>query len=449
MNEFTETDDALFFSAFTYAAIGMAIVAPDGTWLKVNNALCAMMGYAPQQLMGMTFQDITHPDDLGEDLRFVNQLLAGEIDSYQMEKRYLHREGRVIHGLLSVSLVKTPQRTPRFFISQIQDITRKKEMESELARMAREDELTGVFNRRYFMEMATREVIRGRRFREPQAIMMIDIDHFKKINDTYGHEVGDQVLHEMARGCSASLRGVDVFGRLGGEEFGALLLNTDSEIAGMLAERMRRGMESLAVETPAGTVRFTVSIGMATFTEPDLSLDALLKKADDALYEAKKTGRNRVVAERATPGAKQPARDGMRTSFVRLEWKKEYESGCPLVDRQHQNLFLLANDLLSAIVSGLPDDHVDTQAKGLVAEVEAHFRDESAAYRAAGYPGADAHNRIHHALVQDMRATLERFKGGRASVAELFELVAVRIIREHLLSEDRKFFPYIQAAQSC
>jgi hemerythrin-like metal-binding protein len=155
------------------------------------------------------------------------------------------------------------------------------------------------------------------------------------------------------------------------------------------------------------------------------------------------------VVERATPGAKQPARDGMRTSFVRLEWKKEYESGCPLVDRQHQNLFLLANDLLSAIVSGLPDDHVDTQAKGLVAEVEAHFRDESAAYRAAGYPGADAHNRIHHALVQDMRATLERFKGGRASVAELFELVAVRIIREHLLSEDRKFFPYIQAAQSC
>ncbi|WP_432736382.1 diguanylate cyclase [Maridesulfovibrio sp. FT414] len=448
MIEFNEADDALFYSAFTYAAIGMAIVAPDGSWLKVNNALCDTIGYSAQELMSKTFQDITHPDDLDEDLRFVNQLLAGDIETYQMEKRYFHKYGDIIHILLNVSLVKNEDGSPRFFISQIQDITQKKKLESELARMAREDELTKVFNRRYFMEIATREVIRGSRFREPQALMMIDIDHFKRINDTYGHDIGDLVLRAMADECSKSLRKVDVFGRLGGEEFGALLLGTDSEVARMLAERMRMQIESLVVKTPKDSIKLTVSIGVAAFTETNMPLEALIKKADESLYEAKDTGRNKVVVSTVENVDHSPP-EAMRTSFVRLEWKKEYESGCKTIDRQHQNLFLLANDLLAAIISGLPDEEVDFIAQGLMNHVLTHFREEDILYRKAGYPGADIHSRLHYSLIQDMRSTLDRFKKKQVSVGDLFTLMAIKIVKEHLLIEDRKFFPYLSPVNEC
>jgi len=444
-----EETEEVFLSAFNYAAIGMALVAPDGTWLKVNNALCSIVGYSQQELLSKTFQDITHPDDLNEDLRLVHQLLDGEIDTYQMEKRYFHRDGRVIHILLSVSLVRRPDGTPRFFVSQIQDVTRQKALEEELARLAREDELTKVFNRRYFREFATREVIRGGRFREPQALLMIDIDHFKRINDTYGHDIGDVVLCAMARECGRSLRSVDVFGRLGGEEFAALLLSTDLEIARMLAERLRKRIEDLVVEAAGHSIRFTVSIGLVAFTETNLSLDALLKKADEALYEAKDTGRNKVVVRSVAPESDGEPPETLRTSFIRLEWNRDYASGCKTIDRQHHNLFLLTNDLLAAIISGMPDDQVDAVARELVKDMAAHFRDEDGIYRKAGYPGADTHGRIHSALLRDMQSILERFKRKEASVADLFHHLAIKVVKNHLIDEDRKFFPYLGQEDPC
>jgi two-component system cell cycle sensor histidine kinase/response regulator CckA len=115
-----------FRSAFTYAAIGMALVAPDGRWLQVNDALCDLVGYPAEQLVTQTFQDITHPDDLEADLELVRQMLAGEIRTYQLEKRYFHKLGHVVWILLSVSLVRAGDGSPLYFISQIQDITEQK-----------------------------------------------------------------------------------------------------------------------------------------------------------------------------------------------------------------------------------------------------------------------------------------------------------------------------------
>jgi PAS domain S-box-containing protein len=124
--------DSLFQNAFEHAAIGMALVAPDGKWLRVNRSVCDITGYGENELLQRSFQDITHPDDLDLDLANVRKLLAGEIDSYQMEKRYLHKNGATVWALLSVSLVRDEDRQPRFFISQIQDITSRKESERQL-----------------------------------------------------------------------------------------------------------------------------------------------------------------------------------------------------------------------------------------------------------------------------------------------------------------------------
>ena len=130
--------DSLFQNAFEHAAIGMALVAPDGSWLRVNRSVCQITGYSEEELLKRTFQDITHPDDLERDLANVRKLLASEIDTYQIEKRYFHKNGSIVWVLLSVSLVRDDEGKPRFFISQIQDITRRKESEGQLSEAAAE-----------------------------------------------------------------------------------------------------------------------------------------------------------------------------------------------------------------------------------------------------------------------------------------------------------------------
>ena len=132
------SSDSLFQSAFEFAAIGMALVSLEGKWLQVNRSLCKITGYSEDELLARTFQDITHPDDLESDLENVRKMLAGEIDTYQMEKRYFHKNGEIVWILLSVSLVRTKSGEPLFFIGQIQDITRHKKGEEELAKAAAE-----------------------------------------------------------------------------------------------------------------------------------------------------------------------------------------------------------------------------------------------------------------------------------------------------------------------
>ena len=130
--------DSLFQSAFEFAAIGMALVSPEGKWLRVNRSVCEITGYTEAELLKRTFQDMTHPDDLDLDLANVDKMLAGSIDTYQMEKRYLHKKGNIVWVQLSVSLVRNKAGEPLFFISQIQDITRQKTSEQELAKATME-----------------------------------------------------------------------------------------------------------------------------------------------------------------------------------------------------------------------------------------------------------------------------------------------------------------------
>jgi len=132
---------------------------------------------------------------------------------------------------------------------------------------------------------------------------MLDLDHFKRINDTFGHHVGDMVLQAAVRVCRTILRATDIFGRVGGEEFAAILVETDSNEAAAVAERLRAGLAALTVNSEQGPVRFTVSIGLASLEKEDASFEAVLRRADRALYQAKEAGRNRVAR---LPGPGEP-----------------------------------------------------------------------------------------------------------------------------------------------
>jgi diguanylate cyclase (GGDEF)-like protein/PAS domain S-box-containing protein/hemerythrin-like metal-binding protein len=444
LNDFLlSEEDSLFFNAFEYAPIGMALVAPNGKWIKVNRSLCEMLGYLEKELLNKTFQDITHPDDLDEDLVYVNRMLAGVIDSYQMEKRYFHKEGNVISILLSVSLVANKDGSPRFFISQIQDITRRKQIESELLKISREDALTGVANRRYFFEHVSREMIRGNRFNEPQTLALLDVDHFKSINDTYGHETGDIVLKEMARECKKILREADIFGRIGGEEFGILFLNADEKISRSLAERLRHHIEKITITNKNNKICFTVSIGMVSFRCGTKSIDERLNIADQALYKAKESGRNCIEIISENSNCLSEDSYSLQSQLVRLIWKDEYESGNILIDSQHRHLFTCANELLNAIITGQSDKNVIFSAKKLLNHTVQHFIDEERILCETKFSDIQNHCDIHRQLEKKMSKTIAHFKKEKVHVGDLFSFLVTDIILEHMVLEDQKFFSYL------
>jgi diguanylate cyclase (GGDEF)-like protein/PAS domain S-box-containing protein len=179
------------------------------------------------------------------------------------------------------------------FLVGVHDVTVQKELEHRLRELAIRDELTGLFNRRHFLEFAQNELHRAARSEAPLALCMFDADHFKVINDRHGHGVGDRVLAEIARAAQGVMRASDVLARIGGEEFAVLLPETDSASAARVAERIRTSVADLIVEADGGRVRPTISVGVAARVCGD-TVEALLKRADDALYEAKGAGRNRV-----------------------------------------------------------------------------------------------------------------------------------------------------------
>jgi diguanylate cyclase (GGDEF)-like protein/PAS domain S-box-containing protein len=287
-------DDRLFESAFRHAAIGMSLVSLDGRFLQVNDALCRIVGYPREELLALDFQTITHPDDLDIDLGRVQALVAGEIESYDLEKRYLHRDGHVVWILLTVSLVTADGR-PHFFISQVQDISEQKRMRAELERLATTDGLTGLLNRRHLTALTERELRRRDRHAFDLAVLVIDADHFKAINDRHGHLAGDLVLRALGRLLLEEVRATDLVCRWGGEEFVAVLVGTDLDGARRAAERMVERCASHDVAHDRGTLRVTVSIGVTACAPDEHDVERIVERADRAMYAAKQAGRNTVV----------------------------------------------------------------------------------------------------------------------------------------------------------
>ncbi len=175
-----------------------------------------------------------------------------------------------------------------------------------LRRLATTDPLTGAFNRRHFMELMAREQRRADRYATTYSVLMIDIDHFKRVNDTYGHQVGDHAIQAMAEACKRTTRPTDIVARYGGEEFIVTLTHTDQPGALKVAERLREAVAEIALPTEQGTLAFTISIGVSTYVTKS-AVDQIIGRADHALYKAKQTGRNRVCVEEPVAEAAVPA----------------------------------------------------------------------------------------------------------------------------------------------
>ena len=185
--------------------------------------------------------------------------------------------------------------SPQIVQTRVSNILKLQTATRQLELLASTDPLTGAFNRRHFMDTGNNELLRSNRYKHSYSVLMLDIDHFKAVNDTHGHNIGDVALKKTVRVIEETLRGEDTLGRLGGEEFAVLLPETNAARATLLAERIRVAISQIVIETPTDPLTFTMSIGMTEGREGDENIDTLLQRADEGLYKAKEQGRNQVV----------------------------------------------------------------------------------------------------------------------------------------------------------
>jgi len=278
----------------TQDAMFLVEVLENGTFrfMRNNRAHQTSTGLSLDDLQGKTPQEL-----LGEKLgatisrNYMNCVLAGKPCSYE-EELSLPGGKKIWHTTLTPVFENDKV---AYIVGSSQDITQRKLTEEKLRFLATTDELTGLWNRRHFMKVLEQEIERTRRYGQTFSLLMLDIDHFKAVNDNYGHAAGDQVLQHFAGLLKKHLRIVDLPGRLGGEEFAVILPQTDAHGAYAIAERLRSGIERSPAQTGKTVVSFAVSIGLvasqSSLSDPDL----ILKMADDALYQAKRAGRNRTV----------------------------------------------------------------------------------------------------------------------------------------------------------
>lgn len=272
---------------------------PAGT-VERNERWATMLGYTHTEMQHTTQQwsDFVHPEDRERAWQSIFDVVEGRASAHKLEYRMLHKDGSIRWILDQANVMQRDAdgRAMRMCGTHT-DITERKLLEEELTSQAHVDYLTGVFNRRYFMERAEQEMHRSKRYGSTLSLFMLDIDHFKQINDRYGHKVGDLVLVTLAKLCRAALRDVDILGRMGGEEFAVLLPETDPATAYEVAQRLRLQVAAAQVPLEGGLpVQIHVSIGVSFMTSGEDNIDVLLHKADTALYAAKNSGRNRVCS---------------------------------------------------------------------------------------------------------------------------------------------------------
>jgi diguanylate cyclase (GGDEF)-like protein/PAS domain S-box-containing protein len=283
-----------FRSAFDHAAVGMALVLTDGQWLSVNKALCNLVGYSEDELLALDLQKVTHPEDLDSMLADTYRIALGITVTQTCERRFIHKDGKEVWSVVSMSSVQDENGLPLHFILQVQDITERKQAEKQLQHAAFYDSLTSLPNRARFIENLEDALYRSRTLpNHLVAVLFLDLDRFKNINDSLGHVVGDQLLQAVAGRLQYCVRTADTVSRFGGDEFAVLLDGIGSfleamEIAARILKEIGRPYRLSGYD-----VATSASVGITLSTIGYSNTEEFLRDADTAMYRAKEQGKGR------------------------------------------------------------------------------------------------------------------------------------------------------------
>ena len=311
------------------------------------------------------------------------------------------------------------------------DVTAQRHAEEAMKNVAIKDELTGLYNRHFLDLVVMDEFERARRYELPLSGALLDLDHFKRVNDTWGHPVGDSVLKYTAELIHGHIRRSDYAIRIGGEEFLILMPNTDLEGAYLNAEKIRKAVEEAEFSTVG---HITASLGVAERRVDD-NYQMLYEKIDRALYQAKEGGRNRVMKF---------SEESNIYATVSLRWKKNWECGEKNIDHQHRELFYLLSHLMKDSLEDVENQEVVEQIDKIIAQLLFHFDYEESVLAEKNYEDINNHKQIHGDLIrrtQEIRALVSQ---GEMNGLRAFSMIFEEVVVDHLLKDDVQYFSCIE-----
>ena len=286
----------LFRTAFDNAPNGMTLTGIEGPPIivRANQAYADLIGRPLDQLIGVDLIQLTHPEDAEAALAGRDALIRGGVSNHKMEIKHVHPDGGVVWCELTRSIVHDSEERPKYVMSQITDITAERMSRLEVERLAFTDALTGLPNRRSFVAELERSCAMRNGRDGTIALLFVDLDHFKTVNDKLGHDAGDELLIAVAGGLRSAVRSVDTVARLGGDEFAVIIDDVTAEGMAMISARLSERLQFPRTLPDGNVVTVTASIGLA-WAHGDETLDEFLRRADLAMYQAKHRGRNQIV----------------------------------------------------------------------------------------------------------------------------------------------------------
>lgn len=423
----------------TMLAIGEGIIATDheGKIVFLNKMAQILTGCSEQEAFRQKFTDKINLIQ-GPNREKINDFISEVLETG--ESLYLPNDVVLAAGKNkeyciagSVSPVIGEHGAATGVVFSFRDVTETRQKMQRYEYLSQHDQLTGLYNRNFLEEILETEMARSDRYQQSLSMIIFDLDHFKQVNDNYGHPIGDKVLKQTAEIAVKHVRKSDITARIGGEEFIVVMPQTSAISAMTVAEKIRSMLEQY--EHPL-VGKVTASFGVAGRLAGE-SFQEWYKRTDEALYRAKQGGRNCVVVD-AAEQEKPPL------ALVLLEWQPEWESGHSGIDDQHRELLKQGNKLIQMSLSSVRREWILIQLERVLEHIINHFDYEEQITKQAGYPEYKNHASIHRSLIEQALKLKEDYLQERLKPTAFFSFIVDDIILGHMLKEDVLFFTYVQ-----
>ena len=393
----------------------------EGKFIKVNNQFVSVLGYEKDELIGENLLDLVHEEDLESTLQAIKDVnegspIIGFINRYRCKDgsyKYIEWHSKMIG---------------KNAYSSARDVTSNILREEELSEKVIRDKLTNLYNRYYLYDSIGKLMENADRYDEPIAFSLLDLDHFKLVNDKWGHLVGDDVLKMTAEIMANEIRETDILVRFGGEEFLIVMPHTDPDGAYIVAEKIRVKMENYRFPI-AG--RVTVSMGIANRIKAE-SFRHCYYRVDKALYEAKDSGRNCIVVSKKENEAE--------LSILRIDWEKRWESGNTLIDDQHKEMLQIGNQLINLCIEGTATKEIQDKLVLLINQIVKHFEMEEIILKDINYAEYGIHREIHEQLLKKVTNLKKLYILGEVMPSAFYSFIMDDVLIGHMEEEDAKYF---------
>lgn len=439
--------EALYKSILSASPDAVVISDMSGKIIMTSKVASEIVGFDGDETpVGYSLGDFVAPEYHEQMMVNIGRLMSGDkigTTTYEGVKkdgtRFVLESNSVIiqddfgAPFQMVSIIRDVTETRRMQLAVLSSEAKYKALAEELELKNRilneraiHDKLTGIRNRVYFDQRIIEELDLADRYENKLSLLFLDLDNFKYVNDTFGHDVGDQVLIKTAETINRLMRKTDIFARWGGEEFVILMTHTSLDGALIAAEKVRQSVE--AIEHPeVGHVTISIGVSERQFGE---RLNAWFKRTDKALYQAKKEGRNRVVAG-----------DSMDLKLhFNMEWQIAWDSGHPLIDKEHRMLLEIGNEMIELALNKADLDLLIAKMDELIDHVMDHFVDEERILFEKGYEEVHHHVGEHKMLIAKAKVLKRKVETGDLKPMEAFEFIVSDVIMDHMLQEDVKYF---------